>query len=72
MVPHESVEQSIVTILLGGEQSERVFAIVGVSDSAKGEALVLSAVSMWICRGCVLRWRRLVFQISGFRGRFDE
>jgi acyl-[acyl-carrier-protein]-phospholipid O-acyltransferase/long-chain-fatty-acid--[acyl-carrier-protein] ligase len=41
MVPHESVEQSIIRILLGGEQSERVFAVVGVSDALKGEALVL-------------------------------
>ena len=41
MVPHESVEQRIISVLLGGEQAERVFAIVGVADESKGEALVL-------------------------------
>jgi acyl-[acyl-carrier-protein]-phospholipid O-acyltransferase/long-chain-fatty-acid--[acyl-carrier-protein] ligase len=41
MVPLESVEQKIISVLLAGEQSERVFAIVGVADQAKGEAIVL-------------------------------
>ena len=41
MVPHETIEQKVISVLMGGEQSERVFAIVGVSDAAKGEALVL-------------------------------
>ena len=41
MVPHETIEQKIVSVLQAGEQSERVFAIVGVADAAKGEALVL-------------------------------
>jgi len=41
MVPHETVEQKIASILQAGEQSERLFAIVGVADAAKGEALIL-------------------------------
>ena len=41
MVPHEGVEQRIVSVLRQGEQSERIFAIVGVADAAKGEAIVL-------------------------------
>jgi acyl-[acyl-carrier-protein]-phospholipid O-acyltransferase/long-chain-fatty-acid--[acyl-carrier-protein] ligase len=41
MVPHETVEQKIVSVLPTGEHSERVIAIVGVADAAKGEALVL-------------------------------
>jgi len=41
MVPHETIEQKILSILPGGEHSERVIAIVGVADAAKGEALVL-------------------------------
>ena len=41
MVPHETIEQKIVTVLPGGDQSDRVIAIVGVVDAAKGEALVL-------------------------------
>ncbi|HEV2839785.1 MAG TPA: AMP-binding protein [Chthoniobacterales bacterium] len=41
MVPHETIEQKILSVLPGGEQPERVIAIVGVADEAKGEALVL-------------------------------
>ena len=41
MVPHETIEQKILSVLPGGEQSERVIAIVGVADEAKGEALIL-------------------------------
>ncbi len=41
MVPHELIEQKILAALNLDGQSERVFAIVGVPDEAKGEALVL-------------------------------
>ena len=41
MVPHETIEQKIVSVLPAGEHSERIIAIVGVADAAKGEALVL-------------------------------
>src|ERR1700675_2964207 len=41
MVPHETVEQKIMSVLPRGEHSERVIAIVGVTDAAKGEALIL-------------------------------
>ena len=41
MVPHEIIEQKIISALQLDEQSERVLAIVGVSDETKGEALVL-------------------------------
>ena len=41
MVPHEAIEQKILSVLLKEEQSERVIAIMGVPDEAKGEALVL-------------------------------
>lgn len=40
MVPHETIEQKIITIL-SMEQSERSIAVMGVSDAVKGEALVL-------------------------------
>jgi acyl-[acyl-carrier-protein]-phospholipid O-acyltransferase/long-chain-fatty-acid--[acyl-carrier-protein] ligase len=40
MVPHETIEQKIIATL-GMEQAERFIAIMGVADSAKGEALVL-------------------------------
>ena len=40
MVPHETIEQKIMTAL-NIEQGERVVTIMGVPDSAKGEALVL-------------------------------
>ena len=43
MVPHELVEQKIVTALKLDEHAERVVAIVGVPDEAKGEALILLA-----------------------------
>ncbi|MEY2488992.1 MAG: acyl-[acyl-carrier-protein]-phospholipid O-acyltransferase [Verrucomicrobiota bacterium] len=41
MVPHETIEQKILSILPAAENSERVIAVVGVTDAAKGEALVL-------------------------------
>ncbi|HEX7515870.1 MAG TPA: AMP-binding protein [Chthoniobacterales bacterium] len=41
MVPHEIIEQTIVSVLRTGQHSERVIAVVGVIDAAKGEALVL-------------------------------
>ncbi|MEM9479429.1 MAG: AMP-binding protein [Verrucomicrobiota bacterium] len=42
MVPHEKVEQAINNALGGGDdESVRKFAIVGVPDEKKGEALVL-------------------------------
>src|SRR5881227_262812 len=43
MVPHEALEQKIITALGLDGQSERLIAIVGVQDEAKGEALVLLA-----------------------------
>src|SRR5438270_8477113 len=47
MVPHESIEQKIVELLGLSGKDERVIAIVGVTDEAKGEALVLlSAVDV--------------------------
>jgi acyl-[acyl-carrier-protein]-phospholipid O-acyltransferase/long-chain-fatty-acid--[acyl-carrier-protein] ligase len=47
MVPHEALEQKILTALSLDGQSERVIAVVGVSDEAKGEAVVLlSAVDV--------------------------
>jgi acyl-[acyl-carrier-protein]-phospholipid O-acyltransferase/long-chain-fatty-acid--[acyl-carrier-protein] ligase len=41
MVPHESVEQKIVETLGLAGKDERLIAIMGVPDEAKGEALVL-------------------------------
>jgi acyl-[acyl-carrier-protein]-phospholipid O-acyltransferase / long-chain-fatty-acid--[acyl-carrier-protein] ligase len=41
MVPHETIEQKIIAALTTEEQGERFVAIMGVADSAKGEALVL-------------------------------
>jgi acyl-[acyl-carrier-protein]-phospholipid O-acyltransferase / long-chain-fatty-acid--[acyl-carrier-protein] ligase len=47
MVPHETIEEKIVSILPGEEHSVRMIAVVGVVDAAKGEALVLlSAVDL--------------------------
>jgi acyl-[acyl-carrier-protein]-phospholipid O-acyltransferase/long-chain-fatty-acid--[acyl-carrier-protein] ligase len=47
MVPHETIEQKILSVLPATSHSERVIAIVGVADEAKGEALVLlSAVDI--------------------------
>ncbi|MEY2498270.1 MAG: acyl-[acyl-carrier-protein]-phospholipid O-acyltransferase [Verrucomicrobiota bacterium] len=43
MVPHETIEQKILSVLEMAEHSERVIAIAGVADEAKGEALVLLA-----------------------------
>jgi acyl-[acyl-carrier-protein]-phospholipid O-acyltransferase / long-chain-fatty-acid--[acyl-carrier-protein] ligase len=41
MVPHETIEQKIISVLPATEHSERTIAIVGVANAAKGEALVL-------------------------------
>jgi acyl-[acyl-carrier-protein]-phospholipid O-acyltransferase/long-chain-fatty-acid--[acyl-carrier-protein] ligase len=41
MVPHETIEQKILRALNLDEQGERIIAIMGVPDAAKGEALVL-------------------------------
>ena len=41
MVPHELVEQKILSALNLDAQAERVVAVMGVTDEAKGEALVL-------------------------------
>jgi acyl-[acyl-carrier-protein]-phospholipid O-acyltransferase/long-chain-fatty-acid--[acyl-carrier-protein] ligase len=41
MVPHEALEEKIITALGLDGQSERVIAIVGVTDETKGEAVVL-------------------------------
>jgi acyl-[acyl-carrier-protein]-phospholipid O-acyltransferase/long-chain-fatty-acid--[acyl-carrier-protein] ligase len=41
MVPHETIEQKIISVLEMADHSDRVIAIVGVADEAKGEALVL-------------------------------
>ena len=43
MVPHEAVEQKIIDLLGFSGKDERVIAIAGVQDEAKGEALVLLA-----------------------------
>jgi acyl-[acyl-carrier-protein]-phospholipid O-acyltransferase/long-chain-fatty-acid--[acyl-carrier-protein] ligase len=41
MVPHESIEHKIVDLLGLAGRDERLIAIMGVQDEAKGEALVL-------------------------------
>ena len=41
MVPHETIEQKILSVLQTEDHSVRVIAVVGVADEAKGEALVL-------------------------------
>ena len=47
MVPHESIEHNIVDLLDLSGKDERLVAITGVQDEAKGEALVLlSAVDV--------------------------
>ena len=47
MVPHESVEQRICDSLGVSGECDRVIALIGVPDEAKGEALVLlSAVDI--------------------------
>src|SRR5205085_5445881 len=47
MVPHEALEQKILDALGLGGQSDRLIAIVGVTDESKGEAVVLlSAVDV--------------------------
>jgi acyl-[acyl-carrier-protein]-phospholipid O-acyltransferase/long-chain-fatty-acid--[acyl-carrier-protein] ligase len=47
MVPHEAIENKIVDLLGLSGRDERPFAIMGVQDETKGEALVLlSAVDI--------------------------
>jgi acyl-[acyl-carrier-protein]-phospholipid O-acyltransferase / long-chain-fatty-acid--[acyl-carrier-protein] ligase len=47
MVPHEAIEHKIIDLLELSGRDERPFAIMGVQDEAKGEALVLlSAVDV--------------------------
>jgi acyl-[acyl-carrier-protein]-phospholipid O-acyltransferase/long-chain-fatty-acid--[acyl-carrier-protein] ligase len=41
MVPHETIEQKVLRALNIEEQGERIVAVMGVPDAAKGEALVL-------------------------------
>lgn len=41
MVPHEMIEQKILSVLKLDAHSERVLTIMGIPDEAKGEALVL-------------------------------
>lgn len=41
MVPHEMIEQKILAALKLDAHSERVIAVMGVPDEAKGEAIVL-------------------------------
>jgi acyl-[acyl-carrier-protein]-phospholipid O-acyltransferase/long-chain-fatty-acid--[acyl-carrier-protein] ligase len=41
MVPHESIEHKIIDLLGIAGRDERLIAIMGVQDEAKGEALVL-------------------------------
>ena len=41
MVPHESIEHKIIDLLGFAGRDERLIAIMGVQDEAKGEALVL-------------------------------
>ena len=43
MVPHEAIEQKIIAALGLDGKDERLIAIVGVQDEAKGEAVVLLA-----------------------------
>src|ERR1700730_14569926 len=43
MVPHEALEQKILTALGLDGQSERLIAVTGVTDETKGEAIVLLA-----------------------------
>ena len=43
MVPHESIESKIVDLLGLSGRDERVIAIMGIEDEAKGEALILLA-----------------------------
>ena len=43
MVPHETLEVKIRDALGGGMEQERTLCIVGVPDSAKGEAIILLA-----------------------------
>jgi acyl-[acyl-carrier-protein]-phospholipid O-acyltransferase/long-chain-fatty-acid--[acyl-carrier-protein] ligase len=44
MVPHEAIETKIIDLLGLAGRDERAFAMMGVPDEAKGEALVLLSV----------------------------
>lgn len=44
MVPHEAIEQKIIDLLDLSGRDERAIAVVGVTDEAKGEALLLLSV----------------------------
>ena len=44
MVPHEAIEQKIVDLLDLSGKDERTIAVVGITDEAKGEALLLLSV----------------------------
>src|SRR5437660_11996397 len=51
MVPHEAIEQKIIDLLELSGKDERIIAIVGVTDEAKGEAVVLlSAIDVDLAR----------------------
>jgi acyl-[acyl-carrier-protein]-phospholipid O-acyltransferase/long-chain-fatty-acid--[acyl-carrier-protein] ligase len=51
MVPHESIEHKIIDLLGLAGKDERLIAIMGVQDEAKGEALVLlNAVDVDLAR----------------------
>src|SRR3984893_6299782 len=43
MVPHEAIEQKIIDLLDLSGKDDRIIAIVGVTDEAKGEALIVLA-----------------------------
>jgi acyl-[acyl-carrier-protein]-phospholipid O-acyltransferase/long-chain-fatty-acid--[acyl-carrier-protein] ligase len=51
MVPHEVIEQKIIDLLELSGKDERIIAIVGVTDEAKGEVVVLlSAIDVDIAQ----------------------
>jgi acyl-[acyl-carrier-protein]-phospholipid O-acyltransferase/long-chain-fatty-acid--[acyl-carrier-protein] ligase len=51
MVPHEAIEQKIIDLLELSGKDERIIAIVGVTDEAKGEVVVLlSAIDVDIAQ----------------------
>src|SRR5881227_1036849 len=66
MVPHEVIEHKIVDLLDLSGKDERMVAIVGVQDKAKGEALVLlSAVDVDLA-SCAKNFMMPVCQTCGF------
>jgi acyl-[acyl-carrier-protein]-phospholipid O-acyltransferase/long-chain-fatty-acid--[acyl-carrier-protein] ligase len=67
MVPHETIEQKIVSVLPESEHSERVIAIVGVADTAKGEALILlSSIDLDLSSIRSALLKLAAFRICGF------